>query len=524
MPSQIKVSIDWAKDGNFTGAFDNVTTRVLPGSRVSVEYGRDVTSPLAPVTAGSGQLTLRNGDRRYSPRNASSPLTGLVKPGRPVKLERTVPTPTPTPYTLGPRMHTDAQPLTPDRDSRTVTMRLVEYMADLRGKTLSTALFRTLRSGDAVGKILDGIGWTGARDIDPGVSVFPYWWEEGTDALDALDKVMRSEGWPAIAYIDGAGTFVFRDRHHRLLDTTSSTSQATFRASGLEPVMHKDFVADEGWDGIVNDVTVSIPLRRIQPLQVIWESTDSIVVAGGEVVTLVVELTDPCTEVFAPLQINAGTFDRRADASQVYDDNPGYIRTVPFATNVTATLSRTSGQSMILTLTNEGTVGEDETVTGIGIYGRPVTSTTNVQATASDATSITDYGSRGMPNSDLPWCNRYDAQRIIDGVVAQRKAPLTLVACTFKIGRTAAGPRSDARANAVLARGLSDRVTIIEPESQINGDFYLERIRHDFADDIDHTVTLWLEAVPPAVAPAASALFTFDNNTAGRRFNSGAFG
>lgn len=524
MPSQIKVSVDWAKDGNFTGAFDNVTSRVLPGGRVGIEYGRDVTTPLAPVTAGSGSLTLRNPDRRYSPRNASSPLTGLVKPGRPVKLERTIPTPTPTTYTLGPRMHTDAQPLNPDRDSRTVTMRLVEYVADLRGKNLSTALFRSIRSGDAVGKILDGIGWTAARDIDPGVSVFPFWWEEGTDALDALDKVVRSEGWPALAYVDGNGTFVFRDRHHRTFDTASATSQVTFRGSGVEPVLGKEFVADEGWDGVVNDVTVSIPIRRIRGRQVVWESDESIVVAGGEVVTVVVELTDPCTEVFVPLQTNAGATDWVVEASQDYDDNPGFIATTPFVTNVTATLSRTSGQSMILTLTNGGTVGEDETVTGITIYGRPVTSTTNVQVSASDSTSITDYGSRSMPNSDLPWCNRYDAQRIIDTVVAQRKAPLTLVACTFKVGRTSAGPRSDARANAILARGLSDRVTIIETESQINGDFYLERIRHDFADDVDHTVTLWLEAVPPTVAPALADVFTFDNNTAGRRFNTGTFG
>lgn len=521
MPSQIKVSVDWAKDGNFTGAFDNVTSRVLPGGRVGVEYGRDVTTPLAPVTAGSGSLTLRNPDRRYSPRNASSPLAGLVKPARPVKLERTV---AGTTYVLGPRMHTDAQPLNPDRDSRTVSFRLVEYMADLRGKNLSTALFRSIRSGDAVGKILDGIGWTGARDLDAGVSVFPFWWEEGTDALDALDKVMRSEGWPALAYIDGNGTFVFRDRHHRMIDTASATSQVTFRGSGPEPVLGKEFTPDEGWDGVINDVTVSIPLRRIRSRQIVWQSEESIVVAGGEAVTVVVELTDPCSEVFVPLQNNAGNFDWVVEASQDYDDNPGFIATTPFVTNVTATLSRTSGQSMILTLTNGGTAGEDETVTGIAIYGRPVTSTTSVQVSASDATSITDYGSRSMPNSDLPWCNRYDAQRIVDGVVAQRKAPLTLVTATFKIGRTSAGPRSDTRAAAILARGLSDRVTIIETESQINGDFFLERIRHDFADDLDHTVTLWLEAVPPTVAPALAAVFTFDNNTAGRRFNTGAFG
>lgn len=521
MASTVKASIDWAKDGNFTGAFDNVTSRVVPGSRVVVEHGRDMATPLAPVTAGSGSLTLQNQDRRYSPRNTASPLFGQLKPARPVKLERTVGT---TTYVLGSRMHTDSQPLNPDRDTETVEVRLVDYVADLRGKSLSTALFQSLRTGDAVGKILDGIGWTGPRALDPGVTVMPFWWEDGTDALDALDNVLRSEGWPALAYVDGAGAFVFRDRNHRIAAAASSTSQVTLRASGPEPVMGRPFAADEAWDGIVNDVTVSVPLRRVRDLQLVWESQDSVVVAGGTAVTLVVELDEACAEVFAPTQFVAGDFF--AEKSQAQFDNPGVFTTTPAFTNVTATLSRTSGQSMILTLTNTGTAGEDETVTAISIYGRPVTATANVQVSASDATSITDYGSRGLPNSDLPWCNQYDAKRIIDSVVAQRKSPLTQVVATVKVGRTAAGTPalSNARAAAVLARAVSDRVTVIEPGSQINGDFHLERIRHDLADDLDHTVTFWLEAVPPTVAPALASMFTFDTNVAGRRFDSGAFG
>ncbi len=141
----MKASIDWAKDGNFTGTFDNVTSRLSPTARVVVEYGRDVVTPMAPVTSGSGSLTLLNGDRRYSPRNAASPLFGLIKPARPFKLERTISLPSPTTYTLGPRMHTDSQALNPDRDAKTAGVRLVDYMADLRGKSLSTAVFQGLQ-------------------------------------------------------------------------------------------------------------------------------------------------------------------------------------------------------------------------------------------------------------------------------------------------------------------------------------------------------------------------------------------
>lgn len=518
--STLRAYVDWDRNGNFTGTFDDVTTRVLPSARLEVEYGRDADSPLAAVVAGEGAFTLTNTDRRYTNRNTGSPLFGKVLPARPVKVERTV---SGTPYPCGPRLHTDSQPLNPDRDTQTVSVRLVDYLADLRGKTLSTAMFTTVRAGAVIGTILDAIGWAGARDLDTGVSVFPFWWEEGTDALEALDKVLRSEGWPALAYVDGAGTFVFRDRHHRMFDTTASTSQATFRASGVEPVMHKRFTEDAGWTSVVNDATSSVELRRVRDLQVVWESDDAIVVPGGEVVTLVVQLTDPVTEVLVPTQNGDLRFEGEVLQSQ--EDNPGYIRTVPSFTTVTASLSRTSGQSMILTLTNGGTTGEDETVTKIVLYGRPVTSTTSVQVSASDATSITAYGSRGLPNADLPWCSRYDAQRILDRVVAERKVPLSRLVVTFQIGRTAAGPvsLSAARAAAVLARGLCDRVTVVEPESGISGDFYVDRIRHDAADDLDHVVTMWLDQVPPVVAPALASTFTFDTNVAGRRFDSGAF-
>lgn len=523
--STLRAYVDWDRNGNFTGAFDDVTTRVLPSSRLEVEFGRDADSPLTAVVAGEGAFTLTNGDRRYTNRNAGSPLFGKVLPARPVKVERTVSGVT---YTCGPRLHTDAQPLNPDRDAQTVTVALVDYLADFRGKELSTALFRTVRAGEVIGQILDGIGWTAARDLDTGVSVFPFWWEDGTDALDALDKVLRSEGFPAFAYVDGAGTFVFRDRHHRMFDTTSSTSQVTFRASGAEPVLHKRFTEDAGWQSVVNDVTASIPLRRVRSLQPVWTSEDAIIVPGGEAVTLVVELTDPCAEVFASNQVTPVqdiVQQQIVDSTQDYDDNPGTHVTTPGFTGVSASLSRSSGQSMILTLTNSGSVGEDETVTSITLYGRPVTSTTSVQVSASDSTSKTAYGSRSLPNSDLPWCSQGDAKRILDRVVAERKVPLSRLVVTFQIGRTGAGPASlsAARAAAVLARGLGDRVTVVEPESGISGDFYVDRIRHDAADDLDHVVTMWLDQVPPVVAPALASTFTFDTNTAGRRFNSGAF-
>jgi hypothetical protein len=56
----------------------------------------------------------------------------------------------------------------------------------------------------------------------------PWWWASQADAFDMLTELLASEGPPSIAYIAPDGTFVFRDRHHRLLRAASLTSQATF--------------------------------------------------------------------------------------------------------------------------------------------------------------------------------------------------------------------------------------------------------------------------------------------------------
>ena len=48
--------------------------------------------------------------------------------------------------------------------------------------------------------------------------------------------VQSTEGPPSIAYVGPDGTFIFRDRHHRLLRAASLTPQATFarEPTGLE--------------------------------------------------------------------------------------------------------------------------------------------------------------------------------------------------------------------------------------------------------------------------------------------------
>lgn len=498
----LKVLVDWLRNGTFADAFDDVTRDVAGGAAgsVDVEYGRELATALEPTTAGNGSLVLLNGHRRYSPRNASSPLFGNVKPGRPVRVQRTVNNPAGGVNTYNLFYgHGDDQPINAEPGAEVVRMGLVDNLADFRGQRVTTSLGTGIRTGVALGLILDAIGWTGGRDIDPGVTVMPWWWESNADVLEAFERLLASEGPPALLTMGPNGEVVFRDRHHRITRAASLTSKATFRGIGPEPVMHKDFEADESWSSIINDVTVSVPIRKPTGRIVVWETTDPVWLLAGAY-TLTIETTDP----FYNLE-----YDTRNSIQ--YEQSLGGPSSVTF--------SRSSGASAIVTLnmTHPGLL------TRLSLYGNSVPISRYTTVSASDAASKLDYGPRTLPNPDLAFAGPYDAQRIIDTVVAQRKAPLTKVQARFKVGTGAAGSRalSDFRANAVLSRNLSDRVTVVEQETQINGPFFVERIRHNIADELDHTVTLGLEATPPDVAPVGTAMFAF--NTAGQGFNQGRF-
>jgi hypothetical protein len=466
-----KVQVDWDKTGYGATGVDDVTNLVRPlrGS-VAADYGRDQSTALAPTVSGRGSLTLDNSDRRFSPRNTASPLYGFIKPARPVKITRTI---AGTDYVLfiG---HTDDSPINPDVDAQTVSLSLVDNLADFRGQNISTTLYAGIRTGEAIGHILDACNWsTTLRDLDAGATVIPYWWEDNTDALDALEKVLRSEGPPSLLTVGTSGEIIFKDRHHRLLDAPSITSQATWRggAGGAEPIMNIPFSYDEAWRNIVNTGTVDVDVRQPQPVEAVWTAEEIFSVSAGELKLFTASTTDPFTNTIPPVS--------------------GTDYTVLSGT-VTVSLVRSSGASAVISVLG-GPGGA--TVQGLQLRAQPVSVNYSVQVSASDAGSISDYGQRSYPN-DLPWCNPYDAQAVLAAAVAQRAQPAPIVSVRFMIGNNAA------RGAAILARDLSDRVTISETETALNDDFYIESFQHELTSQYDHSVTVGLEMAPVQPSPA----------------------
>lgn len=380
--------------------------------------------------------------------------------------------------------------------ARTFGGKSLDAFGRAQGGNLSTAVYRTIRTGTAVGVVLDAIGWPAdMRAIDPGVTAVPYWWEEGTSPSDAISKLVNSEGAPAIAYVE-AGVFVFRDRHHRVRSTASNTSQGTYsliQPAGSGPgydfkVEKGSFTYDHGLKSIVNSVTFSVDIRTLTDVEEVWSSEDTIVMNSGDVLTFLVQTTDPVLDAITPtsaagdIQAYAGTF--------------------------TTNIDRTSGQKFVLTLTCTST----GTVTRLALRGYPITVSRTVQVTSSDQASINQYGTATWPDDGNPvWANPYDAQAIADRIIAtyaNNRARISFSTVNF----------NDRYESEICSLRISDRYTVRNDALGLNADFYVERVEHSVERWQIHRIVVYMIAVEPVQAANA---FTF--GVAGKGFDQGAF-
>ncbi len=467
-----RLVIDWDGDG-WEDRIDDMTDYVR--GAVTATYGRSEPSAMSPVTAGSASFSAANQPHptkgaRFSPRNTLSPLYGKIRPARPFLWQRQITGLLRTIF----RGQTDSSPINPDVDSRQVTFRCIDVLATFRGKLVTTPVYQGIWPGDAIGYVLDALGWDGPRDIDKGATIFPFWWCDGKDALDALQEIVASEGCPSLLTVDGNGAVSFRGRHHRETEQRSTVSQGTWTGDpdAAEPVM-SGLTYDEAWDSVVNAAALSVDERQVGLAENVWSTDDTIAFDIGEARTFLVQTTDPFVNAVAPrdgieYQVLSGSF-----------------------TDVT--ISRTSGASTSITMT----AGEDgASIQGLALFANPVAVRRTYRIEETDSASITVYGERGLPDGMTPvWAGKHDAKAILEIAVRDRAAPLTQLTVRF-----VCGVNDTARLKLVTGYDLSDRVTVVEPITATSADFFIESISHVMTFAGHHEVTFGLEAAPPASA------------------------
>ena len=171
-------------------------------------------------------------------------------------------------------------------------------------------------------------------------------------------------------------------------------------------------------------------------------------------------------------------------------------------------LSATQGPRVIVNVTASG---GPAVVQGMAVRGYPLEATT-IQVTGEDAVSIAKYKRRSYPGQTPQWLNVNDARDVIDILLAYRAERLPWVEITLDNSNTT-------RLTQELARDLSDRVTVIETETQLDREFFIERIKHTVREGGLHHRTVFGGEAAPVVA---TGLF-LEFDLAGAGFDDGAF-
>lgn len=443
-------AIDWGNDGTFSGT-DVATSELI--TDVVISYGRDQERQLSPASVGSSSFSLINASRTYSPEWPSSVLFGNLEPARPMRAQVTWGG---TTFPLF-RGRIDDFNVKADMADRTVDFTFLDAMNDLSNTKLSTPVYEVTRTGDLINLILDEVGWTAGRAIDFGATVVKYWWADGTDALAAIQDLVKSEGAPAIAFVSPDGTFTFHDRHHRIQTATSITSQATFAQGAVydcdatNPAgLHftAPFAYAHGWRDIINSVTFEVTERNADTsATVVWSSEDTVNLTNGQSVTLEISTSDPFLDAVTPV---SGT---------------DYIKSG--AGTEMISLSRTSGASLKITiLANGGNVN----LQNLQLRATAIQVLRSIKVHRDDPGSISVHGERSYPET-APWANANDADAIAGAILlryAQRRPTVQLRVVTEN-------PQHFIQ---IVDRTVGDRIHITNGEMGLDDDFFVERITH----------------------------------------------
>lgn len=481
MPATYTIAVDWNGDGNFTDTGEDVSARTLERTAVTVRLGRDQARALSPMAPGRGQMELDNRSKDYSPENTSSPLHGNVLPGRDVKITAVL---NGTTYGIL-RAYLDDFDVDPSISGRSVPVTLLDPLARLKQVRVSTGVYHSVRTGEAIGLLLDAAGWDpDLRDLDVGATTCPWWWVKDSDAFTALQQLVDSEGPGALVTVDIDGKIVFRDRHHRLTRSASTTVQATFRDTGTEPNFSAPMVYDHGWRDLVNSVTFSVPVRAVAgELSPVWTSTGPHTLADGQTILINADASAPFVGAVTP---EVGTdFQLLSGVAEV-------------------SLSRTSGETV--TIFVKATNGP-AVISDLQLRAYSVATAHTVQVQAEETVSKGRYGARSLPDGRDPvWASLPDAVAIADLILAQRAERLPTVSITVK-------PGNDTRLTQQLVRDLSDRVRIVEAQTVLDAEFYVEQIEHSIMEaGLFHVTTFGCEKIPTV----STTVFILDSTTQGR--------
>ena len=493
--------VDWDNSGSFLGTYDDISTDTF---EVQFRRGRDYASQVSGnSTAGKLTAYLNNEGGKYSPSNSSSVLAGNLEVGRPIRFG--VGASSTFPYTFPFDFSTEAIPVW--------TGKLESIKPEPSGTGLNRAVLTAvgplgyindqvpvseqqtdIRTDEAIGFILDEVGWTdpALRDLAVGQTTMRRWWTDSSNTITALRIVEETENGFIKETANGA--IAFESRNTRL-SSPYTTSQATFSDSPSATHTYLQLEQKDPIETVINTFEALYRSYLVTGQPDLWTypetGTDSPQLAAGETRTFIAEYPN-----------NSSPPEAVAVSSWMLPLQSG----VDVIANNTATGTGDDASSGLLIQTNAGqtnrlriivtknwvnpNTGRPQTVwlQTLKARGTPVHLKDTTLVTQSAPASVTKYGERKF-TADTPffpylataqsWCN-YNIQMY--------STPINIMTMTFNANV------SQDNMDAALELDISDRITLVatgNAELGVSQDFFIEEVNHSVTNGSQVHMVTW---------------------------------
>lgn len=262
------------------------TDRVL-----RIEYERNLIEPLGGTAIAMADIVLDNTDLRFTPTHNAT-IGTAIRPNRPIKIfigfqvqgqEKLIPI-------------IEGLSLQPkeDKNARTVTITVYDFMKFLNEKPLETAVYQDQRSDQIIADILAGAGvGSGSYALDQGLNTVGFaWFEKGQTAGDRIKALCEAE--EAIFFQDESGILHFENRDKYSKSPYNSVVWT------IEPDEILQWAQDYS-STIINRIIVSGSPRSVKAEAEVWRDGIEEQIPAGQTITVWAEFQDPVTSLTSPV-------------------------------------------------------------------------------------------------------------------------------------------------------------------------------------------------------------------------------
>jgi len=437
------VEVDWDNNGNFVGDYDDLTINTK-----SVHFSRGKSNELGKAEVGQCSVVVNNANGLYSPSNSGSALYGNLKPKRPIKVYYSSGG---TDYNLfyGYIEEIIPHPHWGEKDCEIIATDGLDFLSR---HDMSTALYKDTLTGTIHGYILDDAGWSATmRTLDTGQDTVPYWYGHDVKARFEQEKIDDSE--QGFSYVDGSGNFRFEDRHHRST-STHQTSQGTFDNTMVQISynLNPRFV--------YNEIKATVTPFELQPQTELWRLEETPSIAIGDTLVWWGYSQYFVDEWVTPV----ATIDYKANSAS---DGSG--------TDMTSDIAITTSKfakAIKLSIKNNGSV--PAYITLLKVRGTWYDDQTKVTRKASDSTSQDAYQKRTLNIGGEYMSDADQAQDLVNYAIGKYKEPRAELSMTVM-------NQDSTTLTQILSREISDRITVVNDDLGIDGDYFIDYMEHDIS-------------------------------------------